>query len=120
MATTLTTNNSLTKEAFISITTNYLHHVTRRYNKMDGRERLKNVMLDVERYARYNDEDGIGASYGWTAYAVRWSIDTLRLNQAPELALNAMNVRTLLTLVFELHQNCPTQIDVTRYLNSKF
>jgi len=119
-STILTANSNLSKSDFTERVTHYLQHVTREYNKLPGRERMKNVLLDIERYARYNDGDGIGIAYSWTAYAVRWSYDTLRLNQAPEHALEAMKVRELVGLVHELHANCPTQIDVTHYLNKKF
>ena len=116
----ITSNTNLSQSEFTQRVTQYLQHVTRKYNKMTGRERLQNVMLDIERYARYNDEDGIGVSYGWTAYAVRWSNETLRLNLAPEHALEAMNVRELVHLIHELNEQCPTQIDVTHYLNGKY
>ena len=121
MATSILTSNSeLTKSEFTQRVTHYLQHVTRKYNKMDGRERMNNVMLDIERYARYNDEDGISITFSWTAHAVRWSYDTLRLNQAPEHALEGMNVRELVQLVHDLHTACPTQIDVTHYLNERY
>jgi hypothetical protein len=113
-------NNNLSKVDFIGRVTRYLQPVTRRYNKMAGRERVKSVLLDIERYARYNEEDGISVMYSFTAYAVRWSLDTLRLNLEPEHALEAMNVRELVTFIHELHVNCPTQGDVTKYLNNKF
>ncbi len=116
----ITANNNFSAVDFTRRVTHYLQHVSRKYNKMAGKDRVKNVLLDIERYARYNDEDGISVTYGWTAYAVRWSIDTLRLNLEPEQSLESMNVRSLVELIHELHVKCPTQIDVTHYLNNKF
>jgi hypothetical protein len=114
-------NNQLSKQEFASRVTSFLSKKTiTRYNALPGRDRLKNVLLDIERYGKYNEEDGISISYNWTAYAIRWSNDTLRLNLAPEKALEAMKVKELLHLVYDLHRTCPTQIDVTHALNAQF
>ncbi len=122
MSTTLiSANRQLSKQEFTARVTAFISKKTiTRYNALSGRERLKNVLLDIERYGKYNDEDGISISYNWTAYAIRWSNDSLRLNLAPEKALEAMTVKELIHLVHELHTACPTQIEVTYALNAKF
>ncbi len=121
MTTTIIEDNShLSKGEFTQRLVLYLQHVIRKYNNMDGRERMKNVLLDIERYARYNDEEGISVTYGWTAYAVRWSQETLRLNIPVEHVLESMKVREIIQLIHELHTACPTQIDVSHYLNDRY
>lgn len=115
-----TTTATLSKSEFVARTTVFLRPVTRRYNAMSGSARLEAVMRDICRYARYNEPDGIPATYNMVAYAVEWSMTTLRLNHGPEAALRAMKVRDLVGIVYDLHQACATQIEVTYALNKRF
>ena len=114
----MNTNDCLSQKAFTTLVCTFLSPVVRRYNKMSGRDRLCRVLEDVQRYARWNEEDGIGSTYGLTAYAVAWSVETLRLNQEVETTLHALNVRGIVVLLATLHEKCATQIEVTHYLNA--
>lgn len=117
---TLTATAQLSKTVFVSRMMAFLRPSTRRYNKQSGSARLSNVLADIQRYARYNEEDGIAYTYGNTAYAVEWSVQSLRLNQEAEQALRAMDVRQLVNLVYDLHKACGVQIEVTYRLNEQF
>ncbi len=116
MQSILDCNTHLSKEEFTKRVCTFLRPVSRKYNKLSGYERLKNVTLDIERYARWNEEDGIGIPYSWTSYALRWAYSSLRLPQDTEMALDAMNVRKLVELVHTCNEQCPTQGDVLHYL----
>lgn len=121
MTTLVSANTDLTRAEFTRRVLAFLRPVSRRYNALeDGRKRLANVLADVQRYARYNEEDGISPVFGQTAYAIEWSVQSLRLNQAPEQALRAMKVREIVALIYDLRKACPTQIEVTYRLNEQF
>lgn len=116
MATTITT---LDPKTFTSHVTAFIgKREISRYNAAEksGSYRLSHVLGDVQRYARYNEEDGIPSQYGLTAYGISWSIDTGRVNGATHIALKAMSVRDLLTLIQRVHTHCANMGEIPAYL----
>lgn len=106
---------SLDRSTFVSRAAAF---IGARYNKVaaTSSDRLNGVLADVQRYARYNEEDGIPSSYGLVAYGLAWTIETGRVNGQTHIALKAMPVRRLLALVYALSANCANMGEYARYL----
>lgn len=106
---------STTKAAFIKSVLAEMN--ARRLNKMSGYDRLAHVLVRIQRVVEY---EVVTRHQAMVAYAVEWSVSSLRLNQAPEQALLAMDTRQLISLVYDLAKTCPTQISVTYRLNEMY
>ncbi len=106
---------SLDRQVFIARAAAF---IGARYNKVaaTSSDRLNGVLADVQRYVRYNEEDGIPAAYGLTAYGLGWSIETGRINGQTHIALKAMTTRRLLALVQDLHSHCANMGEMPAYL----
>lgn len=78
--------------------------------------RLERVLDDVSRYARYNEQDGIPAEYGNTAYGIAWAVQTGRINGLTHMALKAMSVRELFILIHKAHTTCANMGEIPAYL----
>lgn len=112
---------TLTSSLFTSrILTFITRREVSRYNagEKTGSYRLTHVLADVQRYARYNEEDGIPAAYGLTAYGIAWAIETGRINGATHIALKAMTVATLLKLIYKVHSHVTNMGEIPAYLMS--
>lgn len=118
---TLTSTTTLIRKDFIARMTAFItKREASRYNAAEPTSsyRLTHVLNDVQRYARYNEEDGIPSVYGLTAYGIGWAVETGRVNGATHIALKAMSVRDLLTLIHQVHAHCPIMSDIPAYLMS--
>jgi hypothetical protein len=116
MATTLT---ALDRKSFVTRVTAFIgKREISRYNAGESFSsyRLEHVLADVQRYARYNEEDGIPSQYGLTAYGIGWAIETGRINGVTHIALKAMSVRELLILVHKVHEACANMGEIPAYL----
>lgn len=107
---------STTKAAFVKAVMPEMGNV-RRLNKMSGNTRLEYVLNRIQRVREY---DVVTHHQAMVAYAVVWSVQSLRLNHEPEQALRAMNTRQLVGLVYDLSKSCDTQIEVTYRLNEMY
>lgn len=116
MATTVT---SLDRKTFIArVTALMSKREISRYNAAEktGSYRLINVLNDVQRYARWNEEDGIPSQYGLTAYGIGWVVETGRVNGATHIALKAMSCRELFLLIHRVHEHCANIGQIASYL----
>lgn len=111
----MTTSTATTKAAFVSQVMRELN--ARRLNKMSGSVRLASVLARIQRVREY---DVVTAHQAMIAYAIEWSVNSLRLNMEPEQALLSMDTRQLVGLVYDLSKACKTQIDVTYRLNAMY
>lgn len=122
MTTTLTaTTPSLIRKDFIARMTAFItKREASRYNAAEPTSsyRFTHVIDDVQRYARYNEEDGIPVQYGLTAYGIGWAVETGRVNGATHIALKAMSVRDLLILIHQVHAHCANMGEIAAYLMS--
>ena len=112
---------TLTKSEFTARITAFIgKREISRYNagSPSSSYRLEHVLGDVQRYARYNEEDGIPAVFGTTAYGIAWVIETGRVNGTTHIALKAMRVRDLLTLIYKVHTNCTNMGEIASFLMS--
>lgn len=103
---------STTKAAFVRETLSYIN--VRGLNRLNGRQRLSEVLSRVQRL------EVVSAHQKMVAYAIVWSLESLRLNMEPEQALLSMNTRQLVGLVYDLSKACKTQIEVTYRLNAMY
>lgn len=110
-----TTSPATTKAAFISQVMRELN--ARRLNKMSGSARLSEVLRRIQIVREY---DVVSHHQAMVAYAVEWSVQSLRLNQEPEQALRAMDTRQIVSLIYDLSKACSTQIEVTYRLNDMY
>ena len=118
---TTTTTTALDQKTFISRVTAFItKREISRYNAASHTSsyRLITVLNDVQRYAKYNEEDGIPAQYAQTAYGIGWAIETGRINGVTHIALKAMSVRELLILINRVHVACNNMGEVPAYLHS--
>lgn len=104
-----------TKAAFVSQVMRELK--ARRLNKMSGPDRLSAVLRRIQAVRAY---EVVSHHQAMTAYAVEWSVNTSRLNLEPELAMNAMNTRQIVGLIYDLSKTCPTIGDVPYRLNAMY
>jgi len=111
-----TTSTATTKATFVKTVLVEMGSV-RRLNKMSEKERLAYVLSRIQRVVEY---EVVTRHQATVAYAVEWSLQSLRLNQEPEQALLKMDTRKLVGLIYDLSKACDTQISVTYRLNAMF
>lgn len=107
------TLTSTTKAMFVKDVLSYIN--VRALNRMADAKRLTEVLSRVQRLS-----DAVTPHQAMVAYAVEWSVQSLRLSQEAEQALLAMNVRQLVGLVYDLQKICTLQIEVTYKLNAMY
>lgn len=78
--------------------------------------RLTGVLGDMQRYARYNEEDGISYLYEQVCYGILWSVETGRVNGATHVALKALKVADLIRLVFEAQRKTSVLAEMPAFL----
>lgn len=110
---------SLTRQEFLTRMTAFIgKREISRYNAASPNSsyRLEHVLADVQRYAKYNEEDGIPSQYSLTAYGIAWTIETGRINGQTHIALKAMSVRDLFILIHKVHEHCANMSEIASYL----
>lgn len=89
--------------------------------RMDGRERLRALVGEMERRARWRLEDGgIECAYDAATYGLSWVLVTGRLNRVATCAIEELDLRGQLKLIHELTENCQHQGEYAAYLMEKY
>ena len=85
-----------------------------------GSYRFDHTLETIQRYARYNEEDGIPYSFENICYGIRWSVETGRVGAQAVLAMRALKVSELIALVHEVGSKFDTIGDIPAYLIRKY
>jgi hypothetical protein len=93
-----------------------------KYNAAEAHSdyRFNHVIGDIQRFAKYNEEDGIPFHYENICYGILWSVNTGRLSGQVVLAMRALKVAQLIALVHEVGEKFDTIVDIPMYLNKKY
>lgn len=87
---------------------------------LTGRERLRSLVNEVERYSRWSLEDGgIDRLYDVAMYGLNWTVVTGRLNAVTETAILALSTKKLCELVHQLAAYSQDQSSYPAYLMGK-
>lgn len=87
----------------------------------DGRDRLRLLVADIERWVRWSREDGgLEQCYDPAAYGLSWALVTGRLNGRTASAIEGMTTRQMCQLIHELTEKCQHQGEYPRYLMERY
>lgn len=115
----MTTTTELTQKEFSArvkafISAKYI----RQYNASPTR--LTEVLSHIQRFARYNEEDGIPYFYENTCYSIGWAVETGRVNGTVHMTLKALNVTEIINLVWDVAKHAPLTCNVPAYLIGRY
>jgi hypothetical protein len=120
----MTTTSTLTKKEFTARVRAFISEKTiTQYNSFVGQRatyRFERTIDDIQRYARYNEEDGIPYNFENICYGIVWAIRTGRVNAQTVLAMRAMKVGQLIALVYEVGTKFDTIAEIPAYLIHKY
>jgi hypothetical protein len=123
MTTISTTTTTLDKKVFTARVRAFISqkYITK-YNAAEAHSdyRFNHVIEDIQRFARYNEEDGIPFSFENICYGIRWAVMTGRVNAQTVLAMRALKVSELIALVYEVGTKFDTIVEIPAYLMKKY
>lgn len=90
----------------------------RQYNASPTR--LTQVLSHIQRFARYNEEDGISYLYENVCYSIGWALETGRVSGVVHMAIKALSVADLIALIWDVAREAPLTCNVPAYLISRY